>query len=34
VLLRIARDRDLERRDSLDAGDEIGGVDVAAGVGS
>ena len=31
MLLGIAGDRDLERRDGLDAAHEIGGVDVAAG---
>ena len=34
VLLGIAGDGNLERRNRLDAVDEIGGVDVAAGVGS
>ena len=32
MLLRIGGDRDLEVGDALDAGDEIGGVDVAAGM--
>ena len=33
VLLRIAADRDLERRDGLDAAREVGGVGIAAGRG-
>ena len=32
MLLRIGRDRDLDVGDALDAGDEIGGIAVAAGM--